>query len=181
MLRLLCWQGTWLTETHVCVFCSCFPCVAIDDFVFLCFFVGNDFLPNLPSLDIRENAMEKIIQTYKKLLPSLGGYFCAGPEVQLFTHRNFREISSSVFMVELVCVAFVITDGLLLLCVRVSLNVAPLALRSTGDAWGCFWQRLVCKKIPPLRSEPSNRSASRLPVCSLVFGFVNVCVSGLSS
>ena len=46
----------------------------IDDVVFLCFFVGNDFLPHLPSLDIRDGGLDFLFNVYKRVLPTLGSY-----------------------------------------------------------------------------------------------------------
>ncbi|KPI40550.1 5'-3' exoribonuclease 2 [Cyphellophora attinorum] len=56
---------------------------AIDDWVFMCFFVGNDFLPHLPSLDIHEDGIDKLIAIWRDNLPIMGGYLTCDGSVDL--------------------------------------------------------------------------------------------------
>lgn len=46
----------------------------IDDFILMAFFVGNDFLPNLPGLHINEGALANMFRIYKQVLPRCQGF-----------------------------------------------------------------------------------------------------------
>eukprot|EP00915_Cephaloidophora_sp_WS-2016_P001069 GHVH01001477.1.p1 GENE.GHVH01001477.1~~GHVH01001477.1.p1 ORF type:complete len:938 (-),score=119.84 GHVH01001477.1:70-2883(-) len=46
----------------------------IDDFLLMCFFVGNDFLPHLPALSIHKGSIDQMLLLYQKTLPFLGDY-----------------------------------------------------------------------------------------------------------
>ncbi|KAG5190912.1 dhm exonuclease [Tribonema minus] len=67
----------------------------IDDFVFMCMFVGNDFLPNMPHLDIADGALNTMLSIYRDMLPALGGYLTKKDEIhrgrlELFLHEVAR-------------------------------------------------------------------------------------------
>lgn len=40
---------------------------AINDFVFLCFFIGNDFLPQIPSIEVLKGGIDRILAMYRQV------------------------------------------------------------------------------------------------------------------
>jgi 5'-3' exoribonuclease 1 len=56
----------------------------IDDFIFMTFLVGNDFLPHLPTLDISENAFDVLLAAYRQLFQAEPGYIVGKGEIEDF-------------------------------------------------------------------------------------------------
>ena len=53
----------------------------IDDFIFFCFFIGNDFLPSLTTLDIFEGSLDELIDFYKLSLPCMTDYITLNGQI----------------------------------------------------------------------------------------------------
>ena len=74
---------------------------AVDDWVFMCFFVGNDFLPHLPSLEIRENAIDRLVNLYKKSVYKTGGFLTdsgmVNPERVQLIMQDLGEMEDAIF------------------------------------------------------------------------------------
>lgn len=75
----------------------------IDDFILMAFFVGNDFLPNLPHLHINEGALALMFNVYKTVLRKANGYINEGGVVNMerlallldeLSHVEYRHFES---------------------------------------------------------------------------------------
>ncbi|KAL1116455.1 hypothetical protein AAG570_004928 [Ranatra chinensis] len=61
----------------------------IDDWVLMCFLVGNDFIPNLPGLNIADGALQLLYKTYISVLPSLGGGYLVSDGIVFWGREGY--------------------------------------------------------------------------------------------
>ena len=69
---------------------------AIDDFVLMCYLIGNDFLPHLPGFDIITGALNDMLDIYAEMLPVWGDYMTLLGEVDLERLSQFLQKMSHV-------------------------------------------------------------------------------------
>lgn len=64
LAKLMNWNESVAAEKGIKEF---IPKSAVNDFIFICFMVGNDFLPHIPSLEIIEGGIDQMLDVYKNV------------------------------------------------------------------------------------------------------------------
>ena len=67
----------------------------IDDWILICFLVGNDFLPHIPHFHIHKNALPLILDVYKATLLKVDGYMNENGVLNLKRFKVFARILAS--------------------------------------------------------------------------------------
>ena len=71
----------------------------IDDFIFICYLMGNDFLPHLPSLDIYEGAVDYLIEKYSD---NIIEYYNKNLKIRYMIDRTLKNKINQQFFNELI-------------------------------------------------------------------------------
>jgi 5'-3' exonuclease len=73
---------------------------AINDFIFMCFTVGNDFLPHIPAIEIVEGGIDFMIDVYKNTCSTYGHLIKKTAEGIIFRKKSLKAFLGTVSQYE---------------------------------------------------------------------------------
>ena len=85
-LDIHCFSLSILTEMN----CSNNDLSRIDDYVFMCFLLGNDFLPHFPSMNIRTHGISVLLDIYKKYISNSMNRYLISPYTKQIQWNNVK-------------------------------------------------------------------------------------------
>lgn len=71
----------------------------LDDYIFLCFLLGNDFIPHAPSLSIKNNGVKILLDIYKKIYDRYGKNLVNRDTLRI-NHKMLSSIFRELFNLE---------------------------------------------------------------------------------